>query len=125
MLARVAASKTSSTPSILSAEHSLYARAPIDCATRSACARETYRSILGSVLGGRKSALQPTRSMGMTEPQMDRTSSIHYLARDDVSSCDLCTLTGAYLDSDIIQRVGGVNCIGNKDHMRLGIGQRS
>ena len=41
MLARVAASNTSSTPSILSAEHSLYARAPISVATRSACARET------------------------------------------------------------------------------------
>jgi hypothetical protein len=61
----------------LSVEHSLYARAPIACATPSACARETYRSIFGSLLGGRKSALQPTRIIGMIGPHMDRTSSIH------------------------------------------------
>lgn len=34
-------------------------------------------------------------------------------------------LKGAYLDSNILQRVGGVNCKGNKDHVRFGIGQRS
>src|SRR5258708_20366251 len=68
MLARVAASNTSSTPSILSAEHSLYARAPIDWATRSACAREIYRSILASFLGGRKSAFHPTRIMRLIIP---------------------------------------------------------
>lgn len=77
MLARVAASNTSSTPSILSAEHSLYARAPISLATRSACARETYFSLSGAFAGGRRSALHPTSRIGIVGPHMFRTSSIH------------------------------------------------
>lgn len=43
-------------------------------ATRSAWARETNSGESGE---GRKSALQPTRRMGMVGPQMLRTSSIH------------------------------------------------
>ena len=31
-------------------------------------------------------------------------------------------MTDAYLDSDIIQRVGGVDCKGDEDHMRFGVG---
>lgn len=76
--ARVAASKTSSTPSILSAEHSLYARAPMACATCSACARETKFCEFGLPSGGRRSDLQPTRRTGISAPQIERTSSIHW-----------------------------------------------
>ena len=79
MLALVAASNTSSTPSIFNAEHSLYARAPISCATRSAWARETNWEAFGAPGGGLKSDLQPTRITGMVGPQMDLTSSIHCL----------------------------------------------
>lgn len=81
ILARVAVSKTSSTPSIRKAEHSLYARAPITCATRSPCSRVTHgqglSAVLGWLLAGRRSALQPTRMTGMVGPHIERTSSIH------------------------------------------------
>jgi len=80
ILARVAASNTSSTPSALSAEHSLYARAPSAFATSSAPAAETYSLKCGEPGGGRKSDLHPTRMTGIVGPQMERTSSIHLTA---------------------------------------------
>lgn len=81
MLARVAASKTSSTPSIFNAEHSLYARAPIDWAIFSPISRVTQGHRLSGVFGcgvsGRRSDLHPTRITGIVGPHIERTSSIH------------------------------------------------
>ena len=81
MLARVAASKASSTPSPFKAEHSLYARAPIASATLCPFSRVTHGQGLSGVSGwkidGRKSALHPIRMTGMVGPQILRTSSIH------------------------------------------------
>lgn len=81
MLARVAASKTSSTPSIFNAEHSLYARAPIARATLSPISRVTQGHGLSGVFGcgtsDRRSDLHPTRITGIVGPHIERTSSIH------------------------------------------------
>ena len=99
MLALVAASNTSSTPSILSAEHSLYARAPISTATRSACARETYCPMFGAFGGGRRSALQPTSRIGIVGPHIFLTSSIHCerrRVRRDQASPTRHTLTDTF-----------------------------
>lgn len=89
MLARVAVSKTSSTPSIFRAEHSLYARAPMALATLSPFARVTHGQGLSGVSGwsidGRRSALQPTRITGIVGPQILRTSSFHWGGRTVVS----------------------------------------
>ncbi len=82
MLARVAASKTSSTPSIFNAEHSLYARAPIPRATFSPISRVTqgqgFSGVFGCGVSGRRSDLHPTRITGIVGPHIERTSSIHY-----------------------------------------------
>lgn len=49
------------------------------CATRSAWARETKFCEFGLPSGGRRSDLHPTRMTGIAWPQMERTSSIHYV----------------------------------------------
>ena len=113
--ARVAASKTSSTPSILSAEHSLYARAPICCATRSASARETKFCEFGLPSGGRRSDLHPTKMTGIVEPQIERTSSIHCNEGLGMGVCG--HMTRACLNRDVVERVRGVNGECDEDDM--------
>ena len=81
MLALVAASKTSSTPSTRKAEHSLYALAPMAAAMRSPSSLVTHllgTSGLCSRFSGRRSTLQPTRITGIIGPQIALTSVIHY-----------------------------------------------
>jgi hypothetical protein len=63
--------------------------------------------------------------MGMTEPHIDRTSSIHYQRRMVSLTLVAVSMTEAYLHGDIIQRVRGVDRKGNEDHMRLGVGEWS
>lgn len=118
MLARVAASKTSSTPSLLRALHSLYARAPISAAIR--CARSLLTNSLkfGEPDGGRRSALQPTRITGTVRPQIDRTSSIHcgwIGVRNQRGRTE--QLTKSHFDRYIFQRVRSVDGKCNKNNM--------
>lgn len=96
ILARVAVSNTSSTPSILSAEHSLYARAPIVCAILSPCSLLTQLPEDALPGAGRKSALHPTRITGIVGPHIERTSSIH-CGRECVSLAVRNEQTGWYL----------------------------
>ena len=148
--------------SILSAEHSLYARAPIAFATRCAsavvtndpggtfaptfhaCTRGTEsqrgpRTSNGNKddkpatlqrrgrhvpSGGRRSDLQPTRMTGMVGPQIERTSSIHCVAYPDVSKSregggrqGERVRGNAYLHSDVLERVRGVNGECDEDNM--------
>lgn len=121
ILARVAVSKTSSTPSISKAEHSLYARAPMSWATRSPCSRVTHGQGLSGVLGcgvfGRRSALQPTRMTGITDPQMDRTSSIHWKPKSVSNSTE--TIGINYLCRNILQGIGSVKSKGDENYVRF------
>lgn len=80
--ARVAASKTSSTPSPLRLEHSRYLRAPISCAAWSPCRSVTnfrlFLRISSTATGSsRRSFFRPTRMMG-TSGHRSVASSIHY-----------------------------------------------
>lgn len=79
--ARVAASKTSSTPSPLNDEHSRYLRAPISWAIDSPCRSVTNRRLffrISSTATGssRKSFFSPTRMIG-TPGHRSAASSIH------------------------------------------------
>ena len=121
ILARVAASKTSSTPSIFNAEHSLYARAPIARATFSPISRVTqghgFSGVFRCGVSGRRSDLHPTRITGIVGPHIERTSSIHcdrnqhkHEEAECYSSCLRCY---------VVKRVQCVKGEGNEDYMRF------
>lgn len=125
MLARVAASNTSSTPSIFNAEHSLYARAPIVCATRSACARVTYCEAFGAFGGGRRSDLHPTKITGIVGPHMDRTSSNHCYSDFHERTDSFCGEVITHLYCHVFQGIRGVDGESDENDMGFGVRHRS
>lgn len=111
--ARVAASKTSSTPSPLKLEHSRYRFAPISRAIDSPSCSDTNRIDflrISSIATGssRRSFFRPTRMIG-TPVQSRWASSIHYDNRSVLNHLDVVARWGSYLVLNVVERIWGVD----------------
>lgn len=70
---------------------------------------------------GRRSALHPTRRIGIVGPHILRTSSIHCIRHRNVNEKNNEGGDYAYLYGDVFQRIRSINGEGNQDDMRLGV----
>lgn len=125
--ARVAASKTSSTPSPVRDEHSRYFLAPIWAAVSlpSLGVKKRWDLLrISSIATGssRRSFFKPTRMMG-TSGQRSLASSIHCLLLERHPSAVLSTWTN--LMSHVLQGVRRVDGKADQEHMRFRIRQRA